>query len=164
MMAMGMLIREMGNRIRAIRAVDPDVVIKQHNHPLVARVLQGTTTFEEVVQRGITVLEEMRKGTPSYFDLTPEYGEVVMLLGGDVRLCCQNPAPTLSDRLWDIYFLLMIVVFPSLLGYFTGPALFYHGIVTGDMGPLFGGFVFTWIPLVVYRLYHSVNSGTRVER
>jgi hypothetical protein len=164
MMAMGALMHEMGNKVQKIKTVQPlNVIVGQRTHRIVHEVLEGKTTFTREVERGRNHLKKIEKEEPHYFDITPEYGELVELIGGDVRWCCEHKElEKRNELLIKIGFaILRIPLVLMVVG--LGLLLWRAGIADGNAVQALFGFVLTWVPFLGWYLYRQINGETPVE-
>lgn len=116
MMAMAALTKALGDMVRKIQAIQPRKFLAEHgDKTIVQAALRSIETdgISRKVREGITHLQAMEKNAPEYFDLTPQYGELVEMLGGDLRFCCENKPMGLKARLskWLLTILLGSAVF-----------------------------------------------------
>jgi hypothetical protein len=157
MMAMAALMHELNTRVQAIKNTDPKTLVDSgRGKTVVERVLSGETTFAKEVRRGIVTLESKQKEPPHYFDLTPEYGELVALLGGDCGWCCNNSKSTpRPDGITNVALVLIFVL---------SQLLWYESIREGIWEVAGATFVFAWLPFLLYKLDKAMNGSSPVEQ
>ncbi len=165
MMAMGALMHHMSELGRKIKSVDPATIVRDHSlHPFVMRVLKNETTFTKEVECGIKVLEKLSQGEPQYFDLTPQCGELVILLGGPHRWCCENKEPTKKESFWELVLLWGYFGTICFVTFGAGVCLWGFGISRNDQSASVSGLVLVWLPFLGYKLVHALNGNTRAEQ